>query len=119
MNVQHTLIEHHPVSEAQAFADIAARSWHAVALDILGKNEDLHWHDFDTVVYVIRGTACAVLEDGSMLKAHAGSRIEAPAGWVHRDVVESNYRAVFGFSVRPSDFTQPVNKPLPFNGGRA
>ena len=112
MTLKYTISEGHFTTEAQAFDEIAARGWHALALDVVGKNEELHWHDFDTVIYVVNGTAYAAMEDGTVLKAGAGSRVEAPAGLVHRDVPESAYRAIFGFSVRPADFTQPLNKPV-------
>ena len=113
MEIKYTITEGHFTTEAQAFAEIAARGWHALVREVVGTNEELHWHDFDTVVYVVKGTAYAALEDGTLVKAGASSKVEAPAGLVHRDVVDSNYRAIFGFSVDPKTFTQPLNKPLP------
>jgi hypothetical protein len=47
------------------------------------------------VVFVVEGTARAAFEDGSVLEAGAGARVEAPAR----------------LSVDPAEMTRPVNKP--------
>ena len=108
-----TYTEDHFTTEDEALTEIAARGWHGVALDVVGQKEDLHWHEFDAVIFVVNGMAAAECEDGTLEEARAGTRIDAPAGVVHRDVAGSNYRAVFGFSVDPAEMSQPVNKPLP------
>jgi len=105
-----TLTERHFSTEEDALAEIADRGWHAVALDVPAQEEELHWHDFDSVVFVLDGTARAEFEDGSAMQCGAGARIEAPARVLHR-AVSPAYRGVFGFSVDPVDMTQPVNKP--------
>jgi quercetin dioxygenase-like cupin family protein len=97
-------------TEAQALEEIVARGWHGFTTD-LDPEEDLHWHDFDSVVFVLEGTASAEFADGSIEEASVGSKIEAPAGIVHR-TVGSSYRAVLGLSVDPAELTQPVNKPV-------
>ena len=111
MELKYTVTENHFTTEEQAFAEIVARDWHALARDVVGTNEELHWHDFDTVVYIVKGTAIAALEDGSLVTAGPGTRVEAPARLVHREVADSNYRAIFGFSIHPAAFTKPLNKP--------
>jgi hypothetical protein len=116
MELKYTTTENHFKTEEQALAEIAARGWHALTRDVVGTDEALHWHDFDTVVFIVNGTASATLEDGSVVTAGAGSRVEAPARLVHRDTPGCRFRAVFGFSVSPSAFTQPVNKTLPVSG---
>jgi mannose-6-phosphate isomerase-like protein (cupin superfamily) len=108
-----TNTEGHFSTEEEAFAEIAARGWHAVALDVVGEKEEFHWHEFDSVVFIVNGIAAAEYEDGTVEAVGAGTRVEAPAGVVHRDVAGTTYRAVFGFSVDPAEMTQPVNKPLP------
>ena len=49
--------------------------------------------------------------DGSIEECSVGTKIEAPAGIVHR-TVGSSYRAVLGLSVDPTEMTQPVDKPV-------
>jgi quercetin dioxygenase-like cupin family protein len=95
-------------TEAQALEEIAARGWHGFTTD-LDPEEDLHWHDFDSVVFVLEGTARAEFADGSIEEASVGSKIESPAGIVHR-TVGSGYRAVLGLSVDPAELSQSINK---------
>ena len=68
-------------TEAQALEEIAARGWHGFVVD-LDPEEDLHWHDFDAVVFVLEGKASAEFADGSIEEASVGSKVEAPAGIV-------------------------------------
>jgi len=98
-------------TEQEALAEIADRGWHSVAFDVPAEQNDLHWHDFDSVVFIVDGTARVEFEDGSAMECGAGARIEAPSRVLHREA-SSAYRAVFGFSVDPADMTQPVNKPV-------
>ena len=108
--MQFTKTEGYFTSEEQAFAEIASRGWHAIVF-VGSKEQELHWHDFDTVVYIVEGTARAQFQDGTVQEAPAGSRVEAPAGVVHRNVGPA-YRAILGFSIEPAKMTQPVNKPV-------
>ena len=94
----------------QALEEIAAKGWHGFEVT-LDPEEDLHWHDFDSVVFILEGTASAEFADGSIEEASVGAKVEAPAGIVHRVVGES-YRAILGLSVDPDELTQPVNKPV-------
>lgn len=104
------LTEQYFTDESEALAEIADRGWRAMTLDVPAEENELHWHDFDAVTFILDGTARVELEDGSVLECGAGARVEAPAGVLHREVSPA-YRAVFGFSVDPADMTQPVNKP--------
>ncbi|MGP0032257.1 MAG: hypothetical protein ACLPVF_17355 [Acidimicrobiales bacterium] len=106
-----TLTEGHFSTEEEARAEIAARGWHALAFDVRAEDNELHWHDFETVTFVVDGTARVVFEDGSVMECGAGARIEAPSKVVHREASPA-YRAVFGFSIDPAEMTQPVNKPV-------
>jgi mannose-6-phosphate isomerase-like protein (cupin superfamily) len=105
-----TLTEGYFSTEEDALAEIADRGWHGVVIDVPAQEEELHWHEFDSVVFVVEGTARAEFEDGSVLQAGAGTRVEAPARILHR-AVSPAYRGVFGFAVDPAEMTQPVNKP--------
>jgi mannose-6-phosphate isomerase-like protein (cupin superfamily) len=105
------LTENHFTTEAEALAEIEARGLHTVgAFDVSAEDNELHWHEFDSVIYVLDGTARVEFEDGSVMQCAAGARVEAPAGTLHREATPA-YRAVFGFSMDPSAMTQPVNKP--------
>ena len=45
-------IDNYFQTAAQAFEEIAARGWHGFEVT-LDPEEDLHWHDFDAVVFVL------------------------------------------------------------------
>lgn len=104
-----TLTQGHFTTEAEAFAEIADRGWYGIAVDVRAEDNDLHWHDFDSVNFVVDGTHRVQFADDSVMECGAGARIEAPARVLHRECSPA-YRAVFGFSVEPADFSQPVNK---------
>lgn len=99
--------------EEGALSAVAEMGLHGVVMDVVGVEEDFHVHDFDTVVFVLSGTAAAEYPDGTVLEAGAGTVARLPAGTVHRDVPGAAYRGVFGFSVDPAEMTQPINKPVP------
>jgi hypothetical protein len=108
--MRYTVSEGHFLTEAEALAEIEARGWFGYAVDVaVNEDEELHWHDFDAVVYVMNGTARAATPTG-MVEAGPGARAEASAGWVHGDIAGTTYRGVFGFSVEPAQMTRPVNK---------
>ena len=107
--MEYTVTQGHFSSKEEALAEIAARGWHALEYDAPAQEDELHWHDFDSVTFIVDGTARVEFEDGSVMQCGAGARIEAPAGVLHREVSPA-YRAVFGFNVDPSEMTKPVNK---------
>jgi quercetin dioxygenase-like cupin family protein len=98
--------------EAQAHEEIAAMGYHAMALDFPAEENDMHWHDFDSVVYVTAGEVTLSLDNGESAVCQRGAKIVASAGVAHREKT-SGYSAIIGFSVAPEALTQPVNKPLP------
>ena len=109
--MEYTISEGHIVTEAEALAEIEARGWYGFVRDVVvEEDEELHWHDFDAVLYVLEGTARAATPTGTV-EAGPGTRAQATAGWVHGDIAGTTYRGVFGFSVDPAKMTQPVNKP--------
>jgi len=102
--------EGHFTTKEQALAEIASVGWHAIE-KTFSADDALHWHDFDTVAYVLEGTASAEFEDGTVEHASAGSRVAAAAGIVHRNV-GAEWHGIVAFSVHPSKLTQPIDKPL-------
>jgi len=98
--------------EAQAYAEIEAMGYHAMAFDFPAEENDLHWHDFDSVVYVTAGEITLSREDGDAITCQRGAKIVATAGVVHKESTPG-YSAIIGFSQLPESLTQPVNKPLP------
>ncbi len=98
--------------EAQAYEEIAAIGFHAMAIDSPPDENELHWHDFDSVVYVTAGKVTLSLNNVESAACQRGAKIVASAGVAHREKT-SGYSAIIGFSVAPEALTHPVNKPLP------
>ena len=102
----------HFSTEQQALDEIAAMGWHALARDnIRTTDEPLHWHDFDAVVYLVSGVSLSEV-NGERIEAGPGCFVRVPAGTLHREFAGSNGRLIFGFSVSPTTFTQPLDKPV-------
>ncbi|MCP4434558.1 MAG: hypothetical protein GY812_03535 [Actinomycetia bacterium] len=99
--------------EEEALAAVAEMGLHGIAMDMVGAQEDFHFHEFDAVLFVLSGKAAAEYPDGEVLEAVPGTVAKVSAGTVHRDVPGSEYRGVFGFSIDPAEMTQPINKPVP------
>jgi quercetin dioxygenase-like cupin family protein len=99
--------------EAQAYAEIEAMGYHALALDFAAEESPFHWHDFDSVLYITGGEVKLTLESGEKsVRCQRGAKIVASAGVVHKEQTEG-YSAIIGFSVPVAELTQPVNKALP------
>lgn len=106
-----TLTEGAFSTEDDAVAQIEARGWHPLPLDVLAETIDWHWHDFDAVLFFVTGTLRVDLEDGTHFECGPGSRLEAPRDVIHREWGDG-YRMVVGLSVAPGELTQPINKPV-------
>lgn len=97
-------------TKEEALAEIADRGWHALEYDVPAQEDELHWHDYDSVAFVLGGTCQIVFEDGSVIECGAGARIEQPSGVLHHSGTCA-YRSVFGFSVSLEEMTLPICKP--------
>ena len=105
--------EQHFTTESQAYEEIAKMGWHASARDVVVSTDtDLHVHEFNTVAFIVSGSNRIGFADGSEQRCGAGCRVQAAAGTVHRELAGSNYRVIFGFDRDPTQFTQPINKPV-------
>jgi hypothetical protein len=100
-----TLTEAHFTTEDEARAEIEARGWQPLVVDIEIVDRDLHWHDFDAVLTCsthdgrVRGRLDDVVAPGP--RRDAGGRAPQEHG---------DGRAVIGLAVDPSEMTRPINK---------
>jgi hypothetical protein len=108
--VDYTVTEGYFSTRQEALAEIAARGWHAVAYSVPAEETDLHWHDYEAVVFVLEGISRTVFEDGSVMEGGSGARIDQPSCVLHRSG-STAFKAVFGFSVSLEDMSQPIVKP--------
>ena len=103
----------HFEDEAQAYAEIEAMGYHAMALDFAKEESPFHWHDFDSVLYITGGEVTLTADGAdSGVSCQRGAKIVASAGVVHKEQTEG-YSAIIGFAVDPKTLSQPINKPLP------
>ena len=76
----------HFEDEAQAYAEIEALGYHALALDFATEESPFHWHDFDSVLYITGGEVTLTLEGAeSGERCQRGAKIVASAGVVHKE----------------------------------
>jgi quercetin dioxygenase-like cupin family protein len=109
MNIEHE----HFTDESEALAEIEAAGYFPVTIDFPAESNEDHWHDFDSMVYILSGEVTVTeTETGESCTCGQGTRIVASAGILHREQT-SGHRALIGLSVSPERLTQPVNKPPP------
>jgi hypothetical protein len=100
-----------PISEAEALAEVEKMGLHGLAFDVdLSEDEELHWHEFAAVTWVISGEGRFAADDGVVVDVRPGCRLQAPAGWLHRNLAGPAYRVVLGSDLPGDQWTLPINK---------
>ena len=99
-----------PITEAEALAEAASLGFHAIAYDYIDGDETLHWHEFDSVTWLLEGDATFADEHGALTKATAGCRVAAPAGYLHRALAGGRGRIVVSTSLAGREWTMPIDK---------
>ncbi len=94
----------------------AVRQDHAVVGVDLGVDHRNHNATFclgkqrSAVTFVISGTASFCNEHGDVTHAQPGCQLNAPAGFLHRELAGSDARIVIGTNLPYSDWTMPIDK---------
>ncbi len=99
-----------PITEDAALALAAEMGFHAFAYDVVDVDEPLHWHEFDSVTWLIDGTGAFADEHGNVTTVVPGCRVQAPAGWLHRALAGGHGRVVVSTSLPGDQWTSPINK---------
>lgn len=100
-----------PISEEDALAAAAELGFHALAFDlVVDVDEPLHWHEFDSVAWVIDGTGAFADGDGNVTQVSPGCRLEAPAGWLHRNLAGPPVRLVLSTDLPGDKWSAPIDK---------
>lgn len=98
-------------SEEEAMAAIRNAGFHPVLLDVPPETSPPHWHDFDTIIFILEGENVVVVEDtGETLVCGPGTRTDFPRGVMHRED-HNGFRALYGLSVDPATIQAPINMP--------
>lgn len=80
-------------------------------LDVPSTANELHWHSFDAEFYITDGTLVLTDAEGNHYQCGPGSLIKVPEGTLHQEFSETGYQVVFGASVTPDQFGDPVDRP--------
>jgi mannose-6-phosphate isomerase-like protein (cupin superfamily) len=100
-----------PITEQEARDQVAAMGFHGLAFDDVHEvDETLHWHEFDSVAWVISGTGSFADEHGNVTEIRPGCRLTAPAGWLHRTLAGTSTRIVLGTNLPYGEWTMPIDK---------
>jgi quercetin dioxygenase-like cupin family protein len=100
-------------NESEVLTEIEAVGYFPLTLDFPAESNEDHWHDFDSMVYILEGEITITeAETGESCTCGAGTKIMAPGGVLHREQT-AGHKALIGFSIDPAELTQPVNKPPP------
>ena len=108
--MEYTVTDGYCSAPQVAFAEIAACGWHAVEYSVPAEETELHWHDYDAVVFVLDGISRTVFADGSVMEGGPGARIDQPSRVLHRSG-HSAFKAAFGFSVSMEVMSRPISEP--------
>jgi quercetin dioxygenase-like cupin family protein len=97
--------------EAEAYKQIEEEGYFVFQADYPAVENDFHWHDFDSLIYITAGELTVTEQaTGDTAICGPGSKIIGSAGVVHREKSDG-YSAILGLSVDPRSLTQPVEKP--------
>ena len=110
-SMKYSFRQDQPITEEDALAQAIAIGFHAMAFDqTTPEDEPLHWHEFDSVTWVIDGTGAFADANGNVTKVSPGCRLEAPAGWLHRNLAGPPVRLVVSTNLPGDQWTAPIDK---------
>jgi quercetin dioxygenase-like cupin family protein len=114
--MQREVTHGHTLSADEAVAALEKLGLHTIVVDVPATENDFHWHDFDSVFYVLDGSLDVIDHvSGETFTLAKGDRIAAPGGFGHRER-HDGYKAAFGFSVPLAELKFPLELPLPAPG---
>jgi quercetin dioxygenase-like cupin family protein len=109
MNINHNYFS----DEAIALAEIEAAGYSPVTLEFPAESNDDHWHDFDSMLYILEGeVTITYAQTGETCVCGTGTKIIGQPRVLHHEQTDG-YKALIGLSVEPEKLTQPINKPPP------
>ena len=80
-------------------------------LEVPPVDNDLHWHSFDAQFYIVSGQLRLTDKSGQTHFCGAGDMVTVPTGTLHQEHSKQGYSIVFGASVTPDEFGDPVDRP--------
>lgn len=109
--MEYTFSQGARITEEAALEQAADMGFHAMAFDVIvNEDESLHWHEFDAVTWVIDGVGALRNGDDELIEVSAGCRIDAPAGFLHRNLAGPPVRVVLATNLPYQEWTTPIDK---------
>ena len=100
-----------PITEEDALKQAADMGFHAFAFDVVvEKDESLHWHEFESVTWVIEGAGAFRNGHDEIIEVSPGCRLDAPAGFLHRNLAGPPVRVVLATNLPYEQWTMPIDK---------
>ena len=100
-----------PITEEEALAEGERLGFHVLAFDqVTPEDEALHWHEFAAVTWAIEGTGAFEDGDGTVTQVQPGCRVQAPVGWLHRNLAGPPMRLVIATDLPGERWTSPIDK---------
>ena len=80
-------------------------------LDVPATVNELHWHSFDAEFYITAGDVTLTDAKGQQQVCGTGTLVKVPQGTLHQEFSAEGYQILFGASVTPDQFGDPVDRP--------
>lgn len=90
-------------SQDQVFDELEINGLHVVEMDVPAVNNEPHWHDFSTWLYILEGELLITdTEQDKTFKAVRGTRVDVPERVLHCEE-SAGYKIIAGMTAMPSD----------------
>ena len=103
------LVEHNMDTEL-AEQTLTADFPFCTSLDVPPTDNSLHWHSFDAKFYIKQGDLVLRDKSGTAHICGPGTMVTVPTKTLHQEFSETGYQIIFGASVLPEDFGDPVDR---------
>ena len=99
----------HFKSPSQAYDEIEIAGLYTVEMSVPAVNNESHWHDFSTWIYVLEGELLITdVAHDRVLFAEPGSRVDVPQRVLHSEE-SAGYKIIAGMSADPASMSESVD----------
>ncbi|MBL6636598.1 MAG: hypothetical protein O3B40_06835 [Actinobacteria bacterium] len=106
-----TFTQGDPLTEDEALRYVESLGYHSLVFDdVHDADEELHWHEFNSVAIVVSGSGSFADEAGAVTQVQSGCMVTAEAGWLHRTLAGTHTRVVLGTNMPYAEWSHPINK---------
>lgn len=111
MSSNMTFTRGNETSEDEVVAELTEAGWHVIVFDDIHEvDEELHWHEFNSVAVVVGGFGSFADADEHVTDIGPGCRLVAEKGWLHKSLAGTQTRVVLGTDMPFEQWSHPINK---------